>query len=437
MTDTARRHRTHPLRRRTALAALALPAVAALPGCGGGTDRRRAQVRLVNASTGNPLLELRVDDQLKHAAVAYGERAAYAEADPDEPETTVFASGSPTALLRFVPPYANDRWFTVLAFGPAGALRALTLDDNRGEPDADRAVLRVVNAAADAGALDVYVTTDSETLEAAVPLQPGAAYGSAGDWLAVASGRWRLRVTAAGSKTDLRLDLTGVELGSRAIVTLVLSSSPGGVLVDALLLAQRAGVAARANTQARVRLAALLTDSAAVSAALGGVALGSGVGAPAVGEYQRVAAGSAVPTVSVNGSSLALPALTLLPGRDHTLLLAGTPAAPRVVLIADDNRLPSDAARAKLRLVNALAEAGTPAALTLDFAPVGGEVPADAASDAVLVEPTASGRIAVTARGAAAPLFVAVEQSVRAGAVHTVFVSGRAAAAVGILRRDR
>ncbi|MFN9101677.1 MAG: DUF4397 domain-containing protein [Betaproteobacteria bacterium] len=435
MTDFA--HRPRPLRRRAALAALALPAVAALPGCGGGTDRRRAHVRLVNTSTGNPQLELRVDDELKHAAVAYGERAAYAEVDPDEPETTVFATGSPTALLRFSPAYANDRWFTVLAYGPAGALRALTLDDNRGEPDANRAVLRVVNAAADAGALDLYLTTETEELATAVPLQSGAAYGSVGDWQTVASGRWRLRATAAGSKADVRLDLPAVDLASRAIGTLVLSSSAGGVLVDALLLTQRGAITPRANAQARVRLAALLTDSASVTASLGAVALGSGVGSPAVADYVRVAAGPVVPAVAVNGVALAVPALTLQPGRDHTLLLAGTPAAPRVVLITDDNTLPRDTARAKLRLVNALADAGLVAAMTLDFSPVGGEVAAGAASEAALVVATLAGRIAVTVRGATAPLFVATEQVVRAGGVHTVFVAGAAAAAVGILRRDR
>jgi len=427
----------HPLRRRTALGLIALPAALALPGCGGGTDRRRAQVRLINASPGYASLELRIGDELKQAAVPYGERAAYAEADPDKPEVTVFATGSPTALLRFSPALGNDRWLSVLAYGPAGALRALALDDNRGEPDAGRAVLRVVNGAFDAGAVDVYLTAESEGLDTAVALQAGAAYGTAGDWQTVASGTWRLRITAAGSKTDVRLDVRGIELTSRAITTLVLSSSPGGVLVDALLLAQRGAVVARANAQARVRVAALLTDSAAVSASLGGVDIASGVGSPAVGEYVRVAAGVATPAIRVNGATISAPLLAFEAGRDYTLLLAGTPAAPRVVRLLDDNSLPRDSARARLRLVNALADGATVAALTLDFAPVGGSVAGDAASEAAAVDATTTGRIAVTAPGAAAPLFVATEQVLRAGAVHTVFVAGRNDAAVGILRRDR
>jgi hypothetical protein len=426
-----------PLRRRTALGLLALPAALALPGCGGGTDKRRAQVRLVNASPGYASLELRIGDELKQAAVPYGASAAYAEADPDKPEVTVFATGSPTALLRFSPSLGNDRWLTVLAYGPAGALRALALDDNRGEPDANRAVLRVVNGAVDAGPVDVYLTAESEPLDTAVALQAGAAYGTAGDWQTVASGTWRLRVTAAGSKADVRLDVSGIELGSRAISTLVLSSSAGGVLVEALLLAQRGAVVARGNGQARVRVAALLTDSAAVSASLGGVGLATGVGSPAVGEYVRVPAGVATPTVSVNGAAVSAPLLAFEAGRDYTLLLAGTPAAPRVVRIQDDNTLPRDSARAKLRLVNALADGSTAAALTLDFAPVGGSVVADAASEAATVDATSTGRLGVTTPGAATPLFVATEQVLRAGAVHTVFVAGRSGAAVGILRRDR
>ncbi|MFN9745591.1 MAG: hypothetical protein ACK57B_08110, partial [Betaproteobacteria bacterium] len=160
-------------------------------------------------------------------------------------------------------------------------------------------------------------------------------------------------------------------------------------------------------------------------------------GPPAGAASVRVAGGSGVPAVADTGVALAGPGLPLQPGRDHTLLLAGTPAAPRVVLLTDDNTLPRDTARARLRLVNALADASLVAAMTLDFAPVGGEVAAGDASAPALVEATSTGRIAVTARGATAPLLVATEQVVRAGGVHTVFVAGAAAAAVGILRRDR
>jgi hypothetical protein len=430
--------------RRQALALLSLPALAAaatLPGCGGGTDRRRAQVRLVNASTGYERLDLRVDNELKHAEVRPGERGAYAEVDTDKPETTVFASGSPAPLLRFSPSYSADRWTTVLVYGRVGALRQLVLDDNRGEPEANRALLRVVNAAFDAGPLDLYLTADGDELVSAVPLQAAAAYGAVGDWQTVDSGTWRLRATAAGSKTDVRLDVRGIVLGSRALVSLVLRSTPGGVLVDGLWLVQRGGVSTLANPQARVRLAALVADSASVGADIGSVNLARGVGAPAVGEYRRVdvagGPGGLAAAVQVNGGALAPLPLALQPGRDYTLLVSGPAAAARVALIDDDNRLLIDSGRAQLRLVNGLADAGTAVAMTLDFLPVADEVAPGAASPAVAVDATTTGRIAVTAPGAAAPLFVAIEQVLRANATHTVFVGGTAAAAVGILRRDR
>lgn len=425
------------LSRRQSLALLGAAGLATLPGCGTGTEKNQARVRLVNASTGWAELDLRIDDQLKHSAVRYGQRASYAEADPDKPETTIFAPNSPTALLRWSPALAEDRWVTVLAYGPAGALRQLTLDDNRGEAADNRAVIRVVNAASDAGALDLYLTAESEELTSAVALLAGAAYGTANDWQTVNSGSWRLRATAQGNKADVRLDLSGITLGSRSVWTLVLSASAGGTLVDALWLAQRGDIGVRANTQARVRLAALLTDSTSVTAELSGTRLGGTVGSPAVGDYVRLPAGSLALALSLNGVAQPASSVLLEAGRDYTLVIAGTPGAARRVLIADDNRLPSDSARAKLRLVNALADGSTAAALTLDFLPVAGEVVADAASDTALVDATTTGRLAVTARGAAAPLFVAVDQVLRANTPHTVFVAGTVAAATGILRRDR
>ena len=43
-----------------------------LAACGGGADRTKAQLRMVNASSGYTQLDLRVDDQLRQGAVAYG-----------------------------------------------------------------------------------------------------------------------------------------------------------------------------------------------------------------------------------------------------------------------------------------------------------------------------------------------------------------------------
>ena len=173
----------------------------------------------------------------------------------------------------------------MLACGAAGALQQQTLDDNAGEPATDRALLRVFNAAGDAGKLDIYLTGTNEPLDTAVAAQANASSGTLGNWITVNSATWRLRVTAAGSKTDLRLDLPSLSLPSKHIATLVLTPTGGGALVNALVLEQRGAITREDTAFARVRLAASAADSGTVGAQVGTVSLSPGDGSPALGDY--------------------------------------------------------------------------------------------------------------------------------------------------------
>lgn len=410
---------------------------AALLGCGdAGADRNKAQLRLVNASAGYDRLDLRVDSQVRQAAVTYGASAGYAEVDPNPGNMSIHAAGSATALLSLRPALAKGRHYTWLAFGNAGALRQLLLDDELGAPEAGRVTLRIVNAAPDSGTLDLYLTGSNETLAASVPVQTALEYGSAGATVSVASGSWRLRVAAAGSKTDLRLDVGTLALASRQVVTLVLTPGRGGVLVNALVLAQQGAIARQDGTAARVRVVAGVAAGGTVSAAAGGTPLIS-AGSPAVGAYQLVTAGDVTPTLAVNGAPLAASARTLTAGADYTLLVHGAPAAPRADWIEDDNRLPTVAGSARVRLVNGVSGLTVPLAMTVDFLPLSDQVAAGAASAYASANASLAARVAVTASGAALPLFVVTDQRLDAAAVYSVFVVGAHDAATGIVRKDR
>lgn len=422
------------LRRNLALVAVVLLTVA----CGGGADRTKAQLRLVHASDAYGALDLRVDGRMRQGAVSYGGEAGYVEVDPGDAEAEIMRAGSSTPLLSFTPPLSRNRHYTLLAFGAEGALRQLQLDDNLRQPDADRTLLRIVNAAPDAGNLDAYLTGADEPLAQAVPVRAGVDYGTDGGPITVNSATWRLRVTAAGNKADLRLDLAGVVLASRAITTLVLAPGRGGVLMNALLLEQQGGILRRDTTQARVRVAAGVADSGAVSASVGGITLMASVGSPAVGLYTLVPAGTQPVALAVNGTPVAAPpAVTLAAGADYTLLVRGEPASPAASWIEDDNRRPADSGSAKLRLVNGLAGLAAPLSMTADFVPVADGVTAGAASGYASLTATTTAQLSVTAAGLAMPLYTAIEQRLDAGAVYTVFLVGRPATAVGILRKDR
>lgn len=401
------------------------------------TDRTKAKVRLVNASAGYAQLELREDGTLRQGPVAYAASESYAEVDPKPKDLSIHAAGSATALATLVPTLEKNKHYTLLAYGNAGALGQLLLDDNAGAPESNRTLLRVVHAAPDAGALDVYLTAAGDELAASVPTQPNARYGADSGWLTLTSGTWRLRVTAQGSKTDLRLDTAALELGSRKMLTLVLAPARGAMLVNALVLEQQTGIARIDGTQARVRAVAGAASGASVSASVGGTALMSGVGSPAVGAYQLVAAGTVTPVVAVNGNPVASPAATLLAGADYTLLVHGAPAAAQAAWLADDNRRPPTAGQARVRLVNGVAGASGSLAMTIDFLPLADGVTAGAASAYALTDASAAARVAVTAAGTVTALFLAPEQRIAGDEVYSVFVVGDHAQATGIVRKDR
>ena len=421
-----------------------------LAGCGGGTNRTKAQVRLVNASSGYAQLDLRMGDQQRFAAVPYGASAGYVEVDPDDSSGSISSSGSATSLVSFTAALSAKKYSTVLAYGAAGALRHVMLDDNAGAPDTGKAVLRVLNTSTDAGALDVYVTGADEPLTAAVPVQAAAAVGALGSPITVNSGNWRLRVTAAGSKTDLRLDVPLLALPSRHVATLVLTPGArsasgagdgGGVLVGALVLAQQGGITREDARHARVRLAALVADSGRVDATVGTTTLGSDAASPSVGEYMLLPTGVSAVTVRVNGVALASPAFTLGAGRDFTLMVYGPLAAGRTVWIEDDNRLPTDPLRTKLRLINGLADSAASLALTLNLRPVASGVLAGTASGYASVQPTTGvgtdGTLSITASGVAAPLFAGSGQVLLANANYSAVLVGPAAAPVAFVLKDR
>ncbi len=419
------------------MAALAVVALAVMSGCGGGTDRTKAQVRLVNASTGYAQLELRVDDQLRQGGVAYGGSAGYAEAEPGK-IFTVGSPNSPTSLLSFTPGVAANKYYTVLAYGRAGALKQLLLDDNNAQPDTNRTFFRVINAAPDAGTLDVYITASGDALETAVPVQRAAAVDAVGSFLTINSGTWRLRVTAPDGKTaaDVRLDLPAVTLASRQVVTLVLVPGQGGVLVKALLLAQQAGIDERASTQARVRVATGLV-SVGVTQTGNSTALLTPTALPTINNYAVVSAGAITLNVTVDGVARPAYAATLAAGADYTLLVHGTAASSEVVLIEDNNLLPTDVTKAKVRLLNGVSGVAGALSMSIDDLALPESALAGAATGYVLQNATATARIAVAGAGAGT-LYSGVDQVFAAGANYTVFVIGPAAGPpTGVLRKDR
>ena len=351
------------------------------------------------------------------------------------------STGTNTTSSTSTRAVSKDVHNTLLAYMTGGVLTTAYLTDTEVAPSSGAAKLRVFNTAtAEAGNVDVYVvSSDCGSLASAVATASNVStWSNYYEITAAAAGTaYHLCVTAAGDKSDLRLDIPSLTLTDQQIATLVLTRSSGGVLVHGLLLNQQGTVSAEMNTSVRMRLVADATSSGVVTAAANGTSLSSG---SLVGTYKLVNAGNLTMNVQINGTPVAATGLVGAPGADLTLLVAGSAAAPTVALIADDNRpSTSSAFPVKLRLVHGLNGVAASLSLTDDSSVVADGVAFGTASAPALVAPSAGlARLETTYPGEPVPNpNVLTNMTLKSGGVYTLFLLGDAGAPINNLREDR
>lgn len=424
-------------------ALLALAAGLVLAACGGSdSGDGSASIRLVNLTTSKSSFDLvAVDDDEDEDTVA---TTVAADAASERGSVT---AGEQIYQLRRAgndTPVVTTSWsltqglkYTAIAYGAEGALKLAMLEEDEDEPDAGKARLRLYNTSSDSGALDLYLTdSDVDLDDAAITTTVGA--GSSTGFVTLTPGTRRLRLTASGDGADLRLDLPEISVAAGDITTLIVTAGPGGVLVHAATLQQASGLVAYKNTAARVRVAAGVSDNAAIVASVGGAAIGTSQRAPSVGSYRLVTAGADLALqASVNGTALAAQTVTLAAGGDYTLVVHGTPAQAAATLLADDNRLPTASTKAKLRLVNALTGLDNGLTLSVDYSALAIDVLAGAGSDYTSMTAASDVPLEVTSPLSSTALFSIAEADISGYGVYTVFMLGSSGIPYGTLRKDR
>lgn len=409
-----------------------------LTACGGGggdDDNGKAQLRLVNASSAYSGLDLKVDDASVATGVAYGAASSYASADAGESLTALVQSGGSTVTSLY-PTLTKGNHYSLITYGWAGNMKSTILQEEEEAPAENYAKLLVLNLAPDAGTLDVYLTQNIDDLANATPTISAVAGGSSSGYNTVASGTYRVRLTASGKSTDLRLNIPTITLASKQVATLVVTPTQGGVLVNSILLTQQGSLNAFGASNARARVVAALADNAQVNATLGGATLMPTSVAPNIGEYQIVAAGSPALNVTVNGSALPVATPAMGAGNDYTVLVWGEAAAPQISILSDDNRLPA-AGSAKFRLINGVARLNAGLTMTLDYSAIASNVLPGAVSGVTTVTASSSSLLNVNSPTSGTPVYSVSSLPVQSTGIYTVFMMGGANNIQGTLRRER
>ena len=425
--------------------AIAMLAVG-LSGCdSGGDGGDQAYVRVLNVSPGYDSVDLYAEDEndddgtnsLQLESVAYETVSDYAQLDSGTYTLQFRRSGVSGALETLsAQNLTDDSYTTYVAYGSSGNFAVVSISDDQEEPDAGETYVQILNAAEAVGAVDVYFTEASVALDNVSPDFSDVGSGAK----TLDSGTYRLRITGADDTSDVRLDVPEITLDSEQIISIILTSTPGGTLVNAMLIEQQGELTAYKNSKARVRGAVGIANGTTLTARVGGVTLLSNATRGAIGStYSQVDAGTVPVTLIVDGTPVTVPNQTLTAGGDYTLLAWNNAEGTQTTLITDDNRLPTSSSRAKLRLINGMSGLGEPTNLAIDYAPVAEGVVLGQSSSFEEINSGTDYRLDVSSASTTATLLTRTDITLQGSGVYTMFVAGdgTASGVSGILRKDR
>jgi hypothetical protein len=422
---------------------LILPAALGLFGClGSGDGGTEPQIRLLNVSRGYDALELYTtnddsDADVKQiSSVAAGTVSSYVSLKADTYTIKIRKTGASGSLLSTGTTLAEETNATYVAFGPSGSFGAVVIDEDVAEPDSGSSKVKVVNTTG-SGGLDVYLTSATDELQDVTATFSGVGSGAQTDPVTIASGSYRLRVTGSGDTSDIRMDVSGIELGSKQVLSVILTDTNGGVLLNATLLPQQGDPSSRPNPNVRIRGAAGVSG-AAVTANVAGTNILTRAAAGVINNsYTVMTAGSAAVNVYLDGTLSTSSSQSLVAGGDYTLLVWNDPSGTHTTLLTDDNHL-ATSGKAKLRLLNGMSSLGEPITLSIDYSPIAEFIPVGTIAPVAEVSGGSEYQFDVTNANTTALLLSRTSVSLSGAAIYTYFVSGGGTApVVATLRKDR
>ena len=419
--------------------AAALAALGLLAGCkNGGHNQNTAQLRVLNAVVDAEPLDVLVDDSVKASAVPLGSTSSFFEINSGTRDVKVRSSTTQTILSDKNTGFADGANSTLLIYGKRASLATSVLtDDTTAISTSGRLRVRVANLAPDTTSVDVYLANgDISALPVTIP---SATYASATGSAEISPGNFQVTVTTAGTR-DILLQSSAQAFTAGQYVTIVVVPSPGGKLVNAILLVQGSGGTSTfvQNPSSRLKATNAIADAAAVNFRVDSAPLLLNVPFAASSSYVTVAGGSHALQLEISGVpgvTAASITKTLDPARDYSLVALGTSASPQIVALTDDNSSPATGF-AKVRFVNALSGMSS-VDVQVNFAGQVSGLPFGTASAYYNIAPSLTYTFAFATPGGLTVLASISNQEIDSGAVYTVYLVGASGSPQIRVVRDR
>ena len=419
-----------------ALIASALIALGVLSGCKGSHNQNTAQARLLNAVVDAEPLNMNVDDSTKASAVALGSTSAFTEVTSGTRDIKIISSTTQAVLLEKSLAFPDGTNDTVLTYGKRAAMTASVLADETTTISTGHLRVRVVNLALDTAGVDVYIGTgDISTQVAAIA---GAGAGNVTASAEISPGSAPITIALSGTQ-DVIFTSSAQTFTAGSYVSIVVVPSPGGKLVNAVVMVQGGSTTFLQNPIARVKATNAIADApAGFNFRADGAPVLLNVPFSASSSYINITGGNhtlQIEPSNVPGTIAASLTKSLDGAHDYSLLALGTSAAPQLIALTDDNTGPA-LGLAKLRFVNALA-GSTTVDVQVNFASQVSGLAFGTASSYYNVVPSLTYTIAFASPGGLTVLATATPIEIDQGAVYTAYLMGANSAPQIRVVRDR
>lgn len=189
------------------------------------TRQPSSHLRFLQLIPNAPALDVFVDTSRVFQGVGYRFVSGFTETGSGNLRVR-FRSGGGTDVVDLTHPVEFPRAYTVLATGLVGSVEGFVVPDTAAIPAGGEIALRFIQGSPAAGTVDVYVTDPTASLTGLTPTFAGVPFRGVRDYETFAAGRYRFRVTQAGTTTVL-FDLTQT-FADRAMRTLVTTDTAGG-----------------------------------------------------------------------------------------------------------------------------------------------------------------------------------------------------------------
>jgi hypothetical protein len=345
---------------RTLLAAFCLTSLI-LTGCSkSSSNSSNGQMRVINAFSQATALDVSVNAKPVVSGLQFQSNSQYTDVDSGAQTVIVSVTGVSTALVNTTYNLSSNTKYSYVIFGPQTAVGAQLVADSFTDPGSGFFSLRLINAAAGPGPLDLYVTAPGADLSATAPAIANVPYASNSLFVSVATGTsFEIRITPAGTK-DVVYDGVPQTFAEHSGASIVALGKGSGKLVNVVLLRED-------DTGSGALVDNLLTQYKVVNASLVPSALNvlvdgslqlSNIPYTGVSNYQRTSTGThnfSFEATTTPGASLLTLVQTLTAATDTSVVLTGTAGALHP-LVLQDNNLPPPVSTANVRFVNSSAD---------------------------------------------------------------------------------